>query len=192
MHNAMIELVTTSLSPSRGFSEVIVLPIQSITSKDLNKLQKSDKIVCAQGEDTRALVESKRVDILVNAEVYQPKDSLHQRHAGINEVICTFAKKNSVAIGFNFSLLLHAEGKQRARLLGRMQQNAMLCKKYKVPVVISCFASKIEEQRSSYELTQFGIILGFTPKEAKEAVSNIGKLVADKKGRIKPGLKVVS
>ncbi len=192
MHNAMIELIQKSLSPSRGFSEVIVLPIQSIASKNINKLQKSDQLVCAESEDSRMLVESKRVDIIVNAELYEQKDSLHQRRAGINEVICKLAKKNCVAIGFNFSLLLHTEGKQRARLLGRMQQNAMLARKYKVPVVISCFASKIEEQRSSYELAQFGIVLGFTPQEAKEAVGNVANILAEKKGRIKPGLKVIS
>src|SRR3989344_2945509 len=84
----------------------------------------------------RSAVENKSVDILINPERNSEEDFMHYRNSGLNQVLCKLAKKNDVAIGFNFNYVLNSEGILRSKILGRMMQNVKLCQKYKVKMVI--------------------------------------------------------
>src|SRR3989338_6580410 len=95
----------------------------------------SKEIIIVQGGDdtlNRAVVSSRYVDILLDPHLGSRKDFMHQRNSGLNHVLCALAKENNVAIGFSFSSILHAE--KRAVLLGRIMQNILLCRKYKIPM----------------------------------------------------------
>ena len=48
-----------------------------------------------------------------------------------------------------------------------MMQNVILCRKYKVKMLIF----DLTNERSKEELRSFGLVLGMTPGEAKEAVN---------------------
>ena len=76
---------------------------------------------------------------------------MENRKFGLEEIgeketgkkICKLANKNKIAIGFNFNDIL--KSKNKGQLIGRMMQNAKLCKKYKLP--------KFEEIDKEFEIS---------------------------------------
>ncbi len=130
-------------------------------SKDLrNDINKAKSPVIVLGGDdkiNRSALENKKVDILLSPELNDKKDSFHYRKSGLNQVLCKLAKKNDIAIGFDFSLLLRTE--ERAKILGRMFFNYKLCKKYKVKMIFSNFSKSKFEQRNKDCMRVFERIL---------------------------------
>ena len=118
----------------------------------------------------RKLIETKKVNIIVDSELNSYKDNLNFRNSGLNQVICRLASKNNVSICFNFNSVLRSNSLNRAKILGRMMQNIKLCRKYKVKMILSSLAANEYELRSKDALKSFGIIIGMNPKEAKDAV----------------------
>jgi hypothetical protein len=119
----------------------------------------------------RAVLEQGAADVLFSAEKTQVKDYMHQRGSGLNHVLCALAKKNNVAIGFSFADVLSSTGSERARLLGRMMQNIVLCRKCKTSMVIASFAKDPWQMRSLHDVQAFFRELGMHPAEAQKAVS---------------------
>lgn len=117
----------------------------------------------------RKVFERNRDIVVYNLEE-QKRDYIHFRNSGLNQVLCKLAKKNNIAIAFNFNLVLNNEGIVKSQIIGRMMQNIKLCRKYKVNMIIGSFASKIKEMRSAHDLMSFGISIGMHPKEAKESL----------------------
>lgn len=117
----------------------------------------------------RRAVESKDVDILLSPEKTRGKDFMHSRDSGLNQVLCKLAKKNDVAIGFNFNDVLN--GRNRGLIIGRMMQNVRLCRKYKNKMIIISGANNIDELKAAKDMVSFGIVLGMTPGEAKKALN---------------------
>lgn len=141
------------LGKKLGFSNVITID---------NRFVKS-------GENNRKIFERKRNIIIYNLED-QKRDFMHHRNSGLDQVLCKLAKKNKIAIAFNFNLVLNSEAMKKSQILGRMMQNVRFCRKYKVPIVIASFAAKVNEMRSAHDLVSFGISLGMHPKKAKESL----------------------
>ncbi|MCD4666458.1 hypothetical protein K8R47_01460 [archaeon] len=113
----------------------------------------------------RSVVENKSVDVLINPEKNNENDYMHYRNSGLNQVLCKLAKKNNVAIGFNFNSVLNTEGINRSKILGRMIQNVKLCKKYKVKMIIINLTENPYELKTVSDLKSFGICLGMHPSE---------------------------
>lgn len=178
-----------------GFSSFIKIEIIKAASPlDLEKKinRSKQKIVVAEGSElNRLILENKKVDILTGAEKSKKSDFLHYRNSGLNQVLCKLANKNNIAIAFNFNDVLIAKGTERARIMGRMMQNARLCRKYNVKMIIASFASNKFELKNANDLISFGTVIGMTPKEAKESLMNIELLMADKKSRVHEGVKIV-
>ncbi len=127
--------------------------------KDVQKTKKPVIILGGDDKVNRLAVENKKVDILLSPEKGRKKDYMFFRNAGLNQVLCKLAQKNNVAIGFNFSDILNASDKERPKILARMAQNVKLCKKYKVRMIFSTFASDKYELRSNQILTNFAQFL---------------------------------
>ena len=123
------------------------------------------------GDDkkNRKVVEDKNVDILLSPEKTRDRDFMHSRNSGLNQVLCKLAKKNDIANGFDFNLVLNS--KNRGEILGRMMQNVGLCRKYKNKMVLLSGANNELDMRNPKDLVSFGIVLGMTPKEAKNALN---------------------
>ena len=125
-----------------GFEKVYFIDL--IEAKDVNefkrKAAKIDGLVAVKANKSllRNIFENKRVDIVTGLENIEDKDDLHYRKSGLDHVLCNLANKNRISVGFSFFDVLNA--KDRGKILGRMMQNAMLCKKYKVNVVVASFA----------------------------------------------------
>ena len=147
----------------------------------LNK-DKSWLVVREGNMVNRDLLENKSIDILVSPEKNIKKDSLHYRKSGLDQVACALAKKNDIAIAFSFNEVLNA--KNRALIIGKMMQNVRLCRKFKVKMVISTFATNEYETRSYDALMAFGICLSMNPGEAKKALEEAGNVLKRKEKRI--------
>ena len=112
-----------------------------------------------------SLLENKKVNVLLSPEKNREKDFIHYRNSGLNQVLCNLAKRNGIAIGFDFNNVLNAQNKEE--ILGRMMQNVRLCRKYKIRMLIF----DLTNERSKEELRSFCVVLGMTPGEAKGAVN---------------------
>lgn len=120
--------------------------------------------------DDRFAFEKSKPDLVFELEEAQKHDYIHQRASGLNHILCELAKKNNVGIGFSFSSVLNSSGMLRAQIIGRMQQNISLCRKYKNKVVIASFARNPFEMRSPQDLISFFVTIGMHQKEAKDGL----------------------
>lgn len=155
------------------------------TKKDfLRKVNNERDLVVVEGsKNNRAVLENKKVDLLLSPEKGVKRDSLHYRNSGLNHVLCKLAKKNDIAIGFSFNDVLLSNGERRAKILGRMMQNVSLCRKYKLKMVIGSFAKDRWQMRKSTDLISFGVCLGMHPEEAKKALEEISFIIKKKEER---------
>ena len=120
----------------------------------------SSMVVVARSSDSfedRLVIEKFRPSIIYNLETSSRKDFMHQRNSGLNHVLCMIAHDNNVAIGFNYSLLQHKE--RMSVMVGRMMQNMMLCKKYKLKTVFASFATDPWQLRSKVDVESLVRIL---------------------------------
>ncbi len=149
----------------------IVTAIAADQKKIIHARQKSGLVFMKSTGDDRFAFERSKPDIVFELEEAQRHDYIHQRASGLNHILCDLAKKNNVAIGFSFSSVLNSSGMLRAQIIGRMQQNISLCRKYKNKAVVASFARNPYEMRSPQDLISFFITLGMHQKEANDGVS---------------------
>jgi len=140
------------------------------TSPDkLKKAKSLTKIVLTNSNDRQVF--EKNSDIIVfELEEISKKDSLHFRHSGLNHILCNLAKKNNITIGISFSLAFNSRGMLRSQILGRMEQNIELARKYELKKVIASFARSPKEMRSPHDLKSLAITLGMHPYDAEQSL----------------------
>ncbi len=167
-----------------GFSKVHSINLISANNqKQLrNKINKEPGLVVILGSPlNREVISNRKVDILVSPHSgIGRKDYLNSRNSGLNEILCKIARKNEVAVGLSFSEVLNSKGVDRALIIGRMMQNIVLCRKFKVQMVLASFASNESEMRAPKDLLSFGIVLGMNPGEAKKALSVTEEIINKK------------
>lgn len=111
---------------------------------------------------------NKNIDIITGLEILELSDSLHQRNSGFNQTLAKLAKKNNIAIAFNFNDI--SDSKNKPQTMGRISQNIKLCRKYKVKMKIASFAKTKYQMRNPKDLISLFLLLGMTPKEAKDSL----------------------
>lgn len=131
--------------------------VPSKLNEEIKKVKGKIIVLGGNEEINRIAVSNKKVDILLSPERNDKKDFMNARNSGLNQVLCELARKNDVAIGFNFSDVLNSEN--RSKLISRMKQNYKLCKKYKVKMIFSSFAKNKYELRSEDCLKTFERVL---------------------------------
>ncbi|MDD5254166.1 MAG: RNase P subunit p30 family protein [Candidatus Nanoarchaeia archaeon] len=187
----MIDLVLEDFdNPEKyGFSAFYKVNTYKIKSqKEINKIK--DKIVIVEGGDLNyEILTSSNVDILLNPETEGGKDFLHHRNSGLNQSLCKLAYKKGIIVAISISRLL--ESNNKAELIGRIKQNVRLCRKYKIPVLISSFASKEENLRNYNDIKTLALFLGLSTQDFKESSYLFEKLLKDKEEVVIPGLRVL-
>jgi len=116
----------------------------------------------------RKKAENKKTKFILIKESTK-KDYMKFRNSCLNQIICKILAKNNIILIFSFSQLLNS--KNKPILLGRMQQNVKLCKKYKVKMRIASLAENKWELRSEDSLKSFGKIIGMKPHEVEKALN---------------------
>ena len=145
-----------------GFDMVCSLDIIEANSSAefRKKISKAEGLIAIRANEgfSKEIFESNKVSIVVGLENAREKDSLHYRKSGLDNVLCSLANKNGISVGFSFYEVLHA--KDKGKVIGRMMQNAKLCKKYKVNVVVASFAKDKHDMRLRKDLEAFGRLMG--------------------------------
>ena len=144
-----------------------------------------DKIIIIEGGDdkqNRKAVSSKNVDILLNPQLGNRKDTPHQRNSGLNQVLCKLAKQNNVAIGFSIKPIQKA--KKRRIVLGRIMQNIQLCRKYKIPIIVGIY----EEEKNQKDTLALFKVLGMRGKELQVSKDFIEKRLDWKRRYVRKGV----
>ena len=100
--------------------------------------------------------------MIINLEGGKRKDFMHSRNSGLNQVLCKIFKEKGITVGFNFDMVYEARGMEKVNVLGRMMQNVVLCRKYKVNTAVINFSGRDEK-----DLNSFGACIGLIPKEFK-------------------------
>ena len=115
----------------------------------------------------RAIVKNGKIKILLNPHLVTRKDSLHFRSSGLDQVICKVMNENGISMAISLDKINNYIN------IGRIKQNIKLCRKYHVRILFFTFADNIYGMRSVKDLISFLEILGMTPGEAKQAISNL-------------------
>jgi RNase P/RNase MRP subunit p30 len=122
-----------------------------VKDSEFNKIQRYKQAVdYLFAQPSRQAFETKAIDYVFDMEIQERKDSMHHRNSGLNQVLCTLAKKNNITICINFNNLLKANNK--GLILGRMLQNITLFKKYKNAYLIASFARSEWEMRNPKDM----------------------------------------
>jgi len=119
----------------------------------------------------RKKLEQKNFDLLFNFENQAKSDFIHQRNSGLNHIFCKLAKKT--AIGISFSNLINLSSFERARAIGRIEQNLKLCRKYNVKTVFASFAKDPLSMRSPLDLRAFLNTISPDKEIAKNSLLNL-------------------
>ena len=174
-----------------GFSRIYEVKINRINS--MNNIRRLNEYInVAEGCNlNREILSSKNIDILVSPEKNRIEDFLHHRNSGLNHILCNLAKKNRIAIAFSFNEVLKSNGVERAKIIGRMQQNVRLCRKYKVEMIIASFATNKYEMRSLNDLKSFGAVIGMNPREIKRAFEVVKDILRIKKEYVAEGIRIL-
>ena len=159
----MIDFVTNkellNLNKEFGFKKFYEVKIYKLErNEDFKNLKDEIKVVEPNENTIRRCFETHGIDIILGIEKIEEKDSLHQRNSGLNQVLCNLAKKNNISIGISFNDILYSAN--RGELLGRIMQNMVLCKKYKVNVVFASFAKEKYDLRLRNDLEAFAKVIG--------------------------------
>lgn len=125
---------------------------------------KGKKIIFFSNNDelNRKVLEKENINILLINQKGR-KDRQKQRDSGFNHVLAKLAKKKDVAIGINLDEIIESKGKERAKILARIEQNIKLCNKNKLHMK---FISK--KKRDDYDLKALGLVLGMPTWMTKE------------------------
>ncbi len=150
----------TEKSPIKIVNALLVPP------NKIEKAHSAGALAFCDG-DARTAIE-RGADVVFGMEVSDDRDKTHYRRSGLNQVLCRIASENKVAIGFSFAKILSASNVERVKLMGRMMQNILLCKKFKTSVRIGSFANDPFGMRSPADLSAFFQQLGLI--DAKSAM----------------------
>jgi RNase P/RNase MRP subunit p30 len=126
-------------------------------------------------EDSRETIAKYQPDIVYNLELSARKDFAKTRNSGLDKATCQFASKNGTIVAFSFSAILNSAN--LPQLLGRIKQNIMLCKKYRVKTAIASLAPDPYDMRSPHDLKSFLLSLGMYTANAKESVESVSELI---------------
>jgi RNase P/RNase MRP subunit p30 len=100
----------------------------------------------------RPFFESAFIDCIL-LEVYSPApDLFFQRRSGLDDVKCALAKKNNIQLVFATKI-------SDKSVLGRLEQDARLCRKYKLAFSVASFARKPRDLRAQKDLEAYARVL---------------------------------
>jgi len=149
----------------------------------------SSKNVQQEANINRLASDCWEVDIIGSPEAHDEKDFMHQMNSGIDLVIARACAEKGIAIEFCFANVLNSFGRRRAQIMARMMQNVKLCRLAGCSMVISSGARDKWAARAPRDLMAFGVLIGMTLTEAREAISgNPSRILERSRARNDPNV----
>jgi hypothetical protein len=130
------------------------------------------KIITNNTEKTLSQFDSDTMlksDIFFDIESPYNRDGIHQRHSGLNHIICRQMNKTSKIVCFSLNTILKGSVQDRIRILGKIKQNIKLLRKYKVGVIIASLATSADEMRSFSDIASLFKCIGMRDSEIKKS-----------------------
>jgi len=159
----------------------VVRGVELHSTRGIEKSRENELVVVRtdEPETARKAAEKPMIDILFFDEM--------------NYIIVKFAKKSNIAVGFDFSKLLHSSGSKRSIVLANYYRLASLVRKYNTPFVITSGALSPWDLRSPSDLEAFGKMIGL--QNPVEGLS--GRIVKENRKRIhkdwvRPGVESIN
>ncbi len=126
----------------------------------------------------RKFFEYRHAGLIKGVELIHNKDHTHYKRSGLNEVLAKLAKENhKVIISPIWELKKARTIKEKAVILGRMMQNAMLSNKYGFIYAMASLARNKKELIQPENLKAIGRAIGLHPSNAKKSVEWIKEIV---------------
>lgn len=122
-------------------------------------------------------VENKHITHLYDAESLEEKDNHHYRRSGMNQAIAKKIKEQQQTLIISIEQLI--TNKEPQTIIGRIQQNLELAKKYNLKIAIASMATKPENLRPEKELQALIKTLGHE-QIAKIAITEITKQLTNR------------
>ena len=122
----------------------------------ITKVREKVTVLIVAGGDyaiNRAACEDSRVDILMHPEFGRFDN-------GLDEPCMQMAAQNNVAIGISFRNVMNTFRRIRSYLLQKLEQNIILCEKYKIPIILCSGAQNTWEMRAPRDLISVVNVLG--------------------------------
>ncbi|MCD6589579.1 hypothetical protein J7K74_00080 [Candidatus Woesearchaeota archaeon] len=119
---------------------------------------------------TRRVFESRIAGIILWPEIVEKRDKLHYRSSGMDEYLSRKAYDNHKVIVGAVHHLLEGDIEKRARIIGRMMQNAMLANKNGFIYAMASMANNVYELIHPRELRAIANIIGLHPSFAKKSI----------------------
>jgi hypothetical protein len=149
-----IVFLTTNSRYIKPKSDTVLIKTAYLSNNpsDIPKLKRNFDYIFAKAE--RKFFEQK-IDFIIDSELSDRKDSFHYKATSLNQVHADLAKKNCTNIVFSFSNLLVSP----MIVFGRMCQNAVLVKKYRLDYSVFSLALKPSDMRSRNVLDALSAVL---------------------------------
>ncbi len=107
---------------------------------------------------------------------------------GVDNVILSLLSKKNKFVLFFLRPLLTAEREERIQSLEKIQMLIPLLRKYHVPIILASGAQTPYDLRHVHDMEAFAILIGMTPKEAKQSLTLLKERILSaqkrKKGEI--------
>lgn len=145
----------------------VVLGVEMQKASQARDVRREWELIAVRGDDRNA-VETPQADIVFPRE--------------INHVLARLAKKNNVAIGFEFSALLHSSKRGREEVLARYFEISRVARKHRTAIVMTSGALSAWDLRSPSDLIAFGKVLGFSESQALAGLS--GRILEENRKRL--------
>ncbi|MCC7574053.1 hypothetical protein KO361_00475 [Candidatus Woesearchaeota archaeon] len=117
-------------------------------------------------------IENKHVTHIYDLESIEEKDNHHYRRSGMNQALAKKIKEQNKTIIISTEQLI--TNKEPQKIIGRIQQNLELIKKYELKIAIASLATKPENMRAQEEQKSLIRTLGHE-STAKKAITEINK-----------------
>ncbi len=117
---------------------------------------------------SREIIERSYANLIFSLEEHGRKDFMHQRGSGLDHILAKLAHDKNVSIGFSLNSIINS--KNKGIIMGRMMQNIMLCRKYKVKTIIASFAETPFGMRSPYDVMSLFASLGMRQEDAGDSL----------------------
>lgn len=136
----------------------------------------------------------KSAHLLFDLELLDPRpDNLHHRNSGLDSTLAKLCHDHDVLVGINLANLRTLD----AKTMGRVMQNIALCRTHKAKMAVFSNAKRIEELANPDDIVSLLRVLGMSPKEAKDTMTNLERaykefLFKKTPAHVKPGVRRVA
>lgn len=111
-------------------------------------------------KDIMDVIQDKKIDIIFGFEDIKGRDRFNQRSSGLDPVLCKLASQRKKIYCVDFGRILVLDKRKRTVAFGRLKQNIMLCRKYKIEIAIASFATTPLKMRNPSDMSGILAVLG--------------------------------